>query len=166
MAIRIRFVLGNDMASDLIKMQAGVSMPYTPSHCEALSQDGKTYIGARSGDGVQARPIDYDAGKIASLAEGGLCDRIVSLPCLPQEEDKFYAFVRSKIDEPYDWEAILGFAAPDLHTHLLDHIICSAFMTYGLRSCNFFPNPLTKPFHHITPDMLLLMLSSHVEVPH
>lgn len=44
--IRIRFVTAGDPLSRLIRFQAGVSMPFTPSHTEALSQDGKFYIGA------------------------------------------------------------------------------------------------------------------------
>jgi hypothetical protein len=164
--IKIRFVTCTDFESRLIRMQAGVSMPFTPSHTEALSQDGKSYIGARFDGGVQPKPIDYDAGTIEPLAEGGLCDRIVELPCTPQQEFDFYTFVTKKIGEPYDWKAIFGFEAPDFHTHLLDHVICSAFMTAALRACNYFPMPLTVPFHHITPRDLLLMLSSHVEINH
>jgi hypothetical protein len=157
---------GNDFESRLIRMQAGVSVPFTPSHTEALTQDGKSYIGARLDGGVQQKPVGYDDGQIEALAEGGWCDRLIEVPSTPQQELDFYTFVNSKIGEPYDWKAILGFEAPDFHTHLLDHVICSAFMTSGLRAAKIFPWPLTVPFHHISPRDLMLMLSSIVEVPH
>lgn len=147
-------------------MQAGVSMPFTPSHCEALTQDGKFYIGAHFAGGVKARPVGYDAGEVAPLDEGGLCDRAIAVPSSPDQATAFYLFLNGKIDEAYDWKSIFGFAAPDLHTHLLDHIICSALMVAALRAAKIFPWPLTVPFHHITPRDLMLMLSSVVEVPH
>jgi len=164
--IRIRFVTHGDFESRLIRMQAGIAMPFTPSHTEALSQDGKSYVGARLDGGVQPKPINYDAGTIEPLAEGGWCNRIVELPCTPEQEAAFYKFVADKIGEPYDWKSIFGFEAPDFHTHLLDHVICSAFMTAALRACNYFPEPLTVPFHHISPRDLMLILSSHVLVNH
>jgi len=166
--IRIRFVTGNDFASKLIRMQAGVSMPFTPSHAEALTPDGKFYIGAHFDGGVLARPVGYDAGELLTLPDGSLSERIVPLPCTPEQEAAFYAFLQAKIGEPYDWQSIFGFVAPDLHTHLLDHIICSALMTDGLRApkCEIFRWPLTVPFHHVTPRDLMLILSSHVRIDH
>lgn len=165
-AIRIRFVTAGDPLSRLIRFQAGVSMPFTPSHTEALSQDGKSYIGAHYDGGVMARPVGYDAAGLMTLPDGTKSERIVDLPCTPEQEAAFYAFVQSKVGEPYDWKSIFGFVAPDLHTHLLDHIICSAFMAAALRSAKIFPWPMTVPFHHITPRDLLLILSTHVEIPH
>lgn len=164
--IRIRFVTADDMASGLIRLQAGVSMPFTPSHTEALSQDGKFYIGAHLRGGVLARPVGYDADTLMTLPDGSKSERIVSLPCTPEQEAAFYSFVHDKIGAPYDWVSILGFAAPDLHTHLLDHIICSAFMGEGCRSGRVFPWPMTVPLHHVTPRDLMLILSTHVEIPH
>jgi len=164
--IRIRFVTGNDFASKLIRLQAGVSMPFTPSHAEAVSQDGQSYIGAHLDGGIRARPIDYDAGELLTLPDGSKSERVVSLPCTPGQEAAFYAFVNSKIGEPYDWKSILSFIDPAENLHDLDHIICSAFMTYALRACGFFTWPLTVPFHHISPRDLFLMLSGRVEIPH
>lgn len=161
--IRIRFVSSNALSSELIRLQAGVSMPFTPSHTEALSQDGKFYIGAQN-DGVQKLPVGYDDGKVMKLPDGRDADIIVSLPCSQEQEDAFYTFINSKIGEPYDWMAIAGFIEGNRHTP--DHIICSAFMTYGLRKADYFPKPLTVPFHHVSPRDLLLMLSTHVEIPH
>lgn len=164
-SIRLRFVTGSDFSSKLIRLQAGVSMPFTPSHAEALSQDGKSYIGAHFDGGIQARPVGYDAASLMTLPDGSKSERVVSLECTPEQEAAFYSFVQSKIGEAYDWHAIIGFVDPG-HEHEMDHIICSAFMAAGLRACNFFPWPLTVPFHHISPRDLFLTLSTHVEINH
>lgn len=166
--IRLRFITGSSMLSRLIRTQAGVSMPFTPSHTEAVSQDGKFYIGAHVDGGIQARPVGYDAGDLLTLPDGRKSELIVSLPCSGAQEQAFYAFANSKIGKPYDWESIFSFAAPDINLHALDHLICSAFMTAALRAkgCEYFPMPLTVPFHHITPRDLLLILSSHVKIDH
>jgi hypothetical protein len=54
-------VAGTDFVSDLIRLQGGEAKPFTPSHAEAVSQDGKSYIGAHLSGGIQARPVGYDA---------------------------------------------------------------------------------------------------------
>lgn len=168
--IRIRFVASNDITSKLIRVQAGIAMPFTPSHTEALSQDGKTYIGAHLDGGVEARPVGYDADSLFDLPTGpnnagGKSERVVPIECTDEQETAFYEFVHSKIGSDYDWKAILGFVDPN-HEHDINHVICSAFMTWGLRKCNYFPFPLVVPFHHVSPRDLMLMLSSHVKIDH
>jgi hypothetical protein len=166
--IKIRFVTSDDRLSRLIRMQAGISMPFTPSHAECVSQDGKFYIGEHYGTGMQARPVGYDSASLMTLPDGTKSERIVALPCTPEQEAAFYKFVTDKIGEPYDWKSIVSFAAPDVNLHDFGHLICSAIMTAALRTkgCEWFPMPLTVPFHHISPRDLLLVLSSHVEIPH
>lgn len=166
--IRLRFVTGNDMLSRLIRTQAGLAMPFTPSHAEALSQDGKFYIGAHIKGGIEARPVGYDAGELMTLPDGRKSEMIVALPCSSKQENAFYEFVDAKVGAPYDWKSIISFAMPDINLHIADHLICSAFMTAGLRApgCEYFPMPLTVPFHHISPRDLLLILSSHVQIDH
>lgn len=163
--IRIRFCTSTALSSQLIRWQAGASMPFTPSHCEALSQDGTVYIGAHMDEGVRARPVGYDAADLLTLSDGSKADRIVSLPCSEPQEAAFYAFVQSKVGTPYDWKAIVGFEAPG-HFHDFGHLICSAFMTAGLRACEYFRWPTTKPFHLVSPDHLFFTLSTHVKIPH
>lgn len=158
-AIKLRFVTCSDPLSALIRTQAGISMPFTPSHVECVSLDGKSYIGEHYDGGMQARPVGYDAKDL-------LHEKFVDLDCSPEQEAAFYAFVNSKIGEPYDWKSIISFAAPDINLHALDHLICSAMMTAALRAANYFPMPLTVPFHHISPRDLMLMLSSHVKIDH
>lgn len=166
--IRLRFVTSTALSSRLIRMQAGVSMPFTPSHVEALTVDGKDYVGAHIEDGIRSRPVGYDAADLMTLPDGTKSERIVSLKCTPDQEAAFYTYVEGKVNAPYDWRAILGFAMPDFHEHVFGHLICSAFMTAALRApgCEYFPWPLTKPFHGISPDLLLAILSTHVEIPH
>jgi hypothetical protein len=159
--IRLRFVTGNDQLSALIRLQAGICMPFTPSHVEALSQDGKTYIGEHLEGGMQARPVGYDAATM-------LHEKLVELPCTPEQEASFYAYVTSKTGESYDWISILGFMLTELHLHSVGSLVCSAIITAGLRSspAPYFPMPLTVPFHKISPRDLFLMLSCLVEIPH
>jgi hypothetical protein len=159
--IRLRFVTCHDPLSALIRTQAGISMPFTPSHVECVSQDGKSYIGQHFDGGMQARLIGYDAGKM-------MFEAFVDLPCTDDQEAAFYAFIQSKIGQPYDWKSVISFVAPDLNLHEVNHLICSAMMTAALRckGCEYFPMPLTVPFHHISPRDLLLILSSHVQIDH
>lgn len=166
--IRLRFVTGSDLISRFIRTQGGLAMPFTPSHVEALSLDGLTYVGAHIDGGILARPVGYDADKLLTLPDGTKSERIVSLPCTDEQEAAFYAFVHSKIGAAYDWKSIISFMAPDINLHDFAHIICSAFMAAALRAkgCEYFPWPLVVPFHHISPRDLLLILSTHVEIPH
>src|SRR5579859_5137381 len=151
--IRIRFVTCNDEVSRLIRLQAGICVPFTPSHVECVSQDGKSYIGQHFDGGMQARPAGYDAALLKS-------EKIVDLDVAATQEASFYAFVNEKIGQPYDWKSIISFIDPAWNLHELNHLICSAMMTAALRACGFFPIPLTVPFHHISPRDLFLVLSS------
>jgi hypothetical protein len=158
--ITLRFVTSDNPLSAMIRTQAGISMPFTPSHVEAMTRDGKGYVGERFDGGMQAKPIGYDAD------EKGLQQKLVPLPADDAMSDAFHDFCESKINEPYDWKSIFSFAVPDINEHSLDHLICSAMMTAALRACGYFQMPLTVPFHHISPRDLMLMLSSHVQIDH
>jgi hypothetical protein len=160
MIITLRFVTADDPLSRLIRTQAGISMPFTPSHVEALSRDGKSYIGQHVDGGMLARPIGYDA------AESGRKEKLVLLPCDPAQAEEFHDYCESKIGQPYDWKSVISFLAPDINLHDFNHLICSAIMTAALRACGYFPMPLTVPFHHISPRDLMLILSSHVQIDH
>jgi hypothetical protein len=158
-AIRLRFVTCSDHVSQMIRLRSGLSMPFTPSHVECVTPEG-LYLGQHFSGGMQARPAGYDAGTM-------LQDRIVELPARADQVEAFYAFVNSKIGQPYDWKSIISFVAP-LNFHLAEHAICSAIMTLALRAPGvaWFPYPLTVPAHQISPRDLFLMLSAIVEIPH
>lgn len=164
--IKLRFVTSNDRLSALIRTQGGICMPFTPSHAECVSLDGKFYIGEHYGTGMQARPAGYDSASLMTLPDGTKSERIVELPCSPEQEAAFYKFVTEKIGEPYDLKSIFSFAMPDINLHDVGHLICSAIMAAALRAANYFPMPLTVPFHHISPRDLFLILSSHVQIDH
>ena len=158
--IRLRFVEGTAIDSEMIELRGGTCMPFTPSHVECVSRDGTKYIGQHLDGGMQARPIGYDAPAR---------DLILELPATGEQTAAFYAYVEASIGEPYDWAAIVGFALPG-HHHTKFHAICSAKMVLALRTrgCEWFPSrlPLCAPAHCIDPRDLMLILSAIVEVPH
>jgi hypothetical protein len=149
--IRLRFVHGNAISSGLIELRSGMCSPFPPSHVEAVYMD--KYIGQHMDGGMQSRDPGYD--KAAPVDEF-----FVDLPCSSDQRRDFYKYVVDSIGEPYDWEAIFGFAlSPQLHFHLADHSICSAKMFLGLRKVSWFQSPVAVPAHVINPRDLLLMIS-------
>jgi hypothetical protein len=159
-AITLRFVTSDNAISNLIRAQAGVCMPFTPSHVEAFTRDGKHYVGQHMDGGMQARPIGYDAG------ETNVQEKFVQLPCTEAQFDAFHGFCTKHLGDPYDWRAIISFADPALNFHGTDESICSAIMTLALRACDYFQAALVVPAHHISPRDLFLILSTHVEIKH
>jgi len=166
--ITLRAVTGNDSVSALIRYQGGTSMPFIPSHIECVSQDGQSWIGQHMQGGMEARPVGYDNANLIELPDGTMSQLFIRLPCTDDQESAFYGYVHDKIGMPYDWVSILGFVMTEVHLHTVGTLICSAIMTAALRTkgCEYFPMPLTVPFHHISPRDLLLMLSSHVQIDH
>lgn len=158
--IILRFVASDTEVSRLIRAQCGIAMPFPPSHVEALSRDGKGYVGAHIDGGVLKRPLDYDKD------EPGLEQKFVRIPVSPEGYNAFHDYMEAQIGSPYDWKAIIGFA-PDLNLHTPGAKICSALVTLGLRAKNcVFPWPTTVPAHHVSPYMLFFALSTHVEIDH
>jgi hypothetical protein len=155
--IRLRFVEGDSIESDLIEYREGTCMPIVPSHVECVHA-GK-YIGQHISGGMRARDPGYDAPFRG--------EAFVDLPATTEQQDAFYKAVYDSIGEPYDWTAILGFMGPG-HHHEKFHAICSAKMVMLLRHINWFPSraPLCVPAHNIDPRDLLLILSAIVEIPH
>lgn len=166
--ITLRFVTEGDPISGLIRFQAGLSMPFTPSHVECVSLDGKWWIGQHEPDGMKARPAGYDLDKLMKLPDGSVSEEFVRLPCTLDQQNCFYDHVNSRIDAPYDITSIANFADPLLNLHVVGDLICSAEMAWALRQNPhpYFNWPTTKPLHRWSPDMLFLVLSTHVEIPH
>jgi hypothetical protein len=169
--ILLRFVRGTSWTSNLIAAQEKTAVPFTPSHVEALTPDGKSYLGARVGEGVELQPVGYDKGKVAKLPAGydatvfpdGLCDLHLKLEATPAQSRAFYAYLTSEIGKPYDWLSIVGFVVPE-HFHLPNHVICSALQTLALRAAGWFPYRLAAPAHLVDPRDLLLCLSTHTQI--
>jgi hypothetical protein len=153
----LRFVQGSGLISQAIVAQSKTAMPFTPSHVETLSEDGLFCIGAHIDGGIAARPAGYDKAET-------LHELLLTLPATSQQDRAFWDFMKSKIGEPYDWHAIIGFLIP-AHEHTVNTAICSAVATLGLRACDWFASPLAAPAHLISPRDLLLMLSARIEVP-
>ncbi len=155
----IRFVRDSAFTSTLIAAQEKTALPFTPSHVEALTPDGKFYIGAHIDGGVRARPVGYDQATMAH-------ELLLTLEATPAQDDAFHAFLRDHIGEPYDWKAIIGFLLPE-HEHQTQHAICSALIALALRApgCEWFKFRLAAPAHLVDPRDLLLMLSTHMQIP-
>lgn len=170
--ITLRFVLHEGIAGDVIAWREGVCMPFAPCHAECVMPDGLHHLGqfGESHDGqpagMQVRRHGYDDGQIRTLPDGRLCDLWVDLPCTVEQSDAFYAAADASLGEPYDWDAIFGFAPIPIRMHERNHTFCSAKMFLLLRKCGWLRWPVTVPAHDIDPAMLLLMLSVLVEVPH
>ena len=156
MPIVLRFVQGTSVESRLIVAQEKTSMPFAPSHVEALTPDG-FYLGSHISGGVEKRPIGYDKNEIAD-------ELILPLIGTDAMAPAFYAFLEKHIGEPYDWEAILGFLIPE-HFHIANHVICSALITLGLRNPGWFPCKLSYPAHLVSPAILLFAISAKQYVP-
>lgn len=156
MPIILRFRQGSDFNSKAIVALEKTAMPFTPSHAEAVTPDG-LWLGALFKDGVQERPAGYDKATTAH-------ELFLTLPATDDQSAQFYAFLRSHVGEPYDWKAIAGFLIPHSE-HTVNHTICSALITNGLRVCKWYKWPLAAPFHLIDPRDLLLMISTVLEVP-
>jgi hypothetical protein len=155
--ITIRFVQGSELSSKLIVAQEKVAMPFTPSHVEILTADGKYYLGSMLDGGVKRRPVGYDAGTITH-------ELLLPLDTTTEQETAAWAWAETKIGEPYDSVAIFGFVIP-IHEHTLYHAICSAFVALFLRACEWFQWPLAAPAHLIDPRDLLLVISGRMHVP-
>lgn len=159
--IRLRFVAGNDNVSLAIILRSQVCMPFTPSHVECVTPDGK-YLGQHARGGMSSRDPGYDHDYLHH-------ELFVDLPATQDQTDAFYAYMIGALGEPYDWKAIVSFALP-FNFHVFGHAICSAKVTLGLRTkgCEWFPSgvPLAVPAHLISPRDLLFALSAIVEIPH
>lgn len=168
----IRFMRGTGWESTAIAIQQKTAMPFIPSHVESLSRDGTSYIGAHLNDGVRARPVGYDKDQIAKLPAGydasvfpnGLCELLLNLESTPEQDDKFHSLQEARIGQPYDWKAIIGFLLPN-HEHLTNHAICSAAVTLDLRGCGWLRWRLAVAAHLVDPRDLLLILSTHMQIP-
>ena len=153
------------MAEAFISWRGGVCMPFTPTHTECVTPDGK-WLGQHGNGGMLAKNPGYDHDDVDLMSDGRRCEIIISIPVTDAQHGDFYSYVHDKIGMPYDWVSILGFALTQGHFHTPGHLVCSAIMTAGLRHCGYLPWPLVTPFHMIDPRDLLLILSSHIKIDH
>ena len=165
--IRIRFVRIRGWAYNIVAWRGLICMPFTPTHAECVSPDGKWWVGQHGKGGMQRRPAGYDRDEVYILADGRRCEIIVSIPCTKAQQDEFYAFMDAAVEakEPYDWLAAWTFLIGG-HHHRRFASLCSSKVFLGFRSCKVFKWPVTMPAHEIEPAILLLLLSVLAEISH
>ena len=141
-------------------------MPFTPTHAECVTPKG-TCVGQHGHGGMCEFPMGYDAASIYVMPDGRKCELIVELSSTQAQADLFYDFMQAAVaaHEPYDWQAPWTILIGG-HHHKRYASMCSPKVVLGLRHCGWFPWWLTQPAHEIDPATLLLILSTHVEIPH
>lgn len=176
--ITLRFVRHKGFSCNVVVWRAGmVGMPFIPTHVECLTPEG-TCLGMFGGGSIiggllpglfklgkmEERPMGYDRDETYIL-DGRRCELTIDLPATDTQAKIFYDGAYASLDEPYDWSAPWGYLLPG-HHHQKSHSVCSAKMLMLLRKCGFFRWPITVPAHLVAPRDLLMILSTHVEVPH
>src|SRR5580704_905086 len=127
--IRLRFVQGMDPESLAIVLRSQICMPFTPSHVECVTPEGK-YLGQHFRGGMAARDPGYDKAYLSK-------ELFVDIEASADQALAFYGYMNAQEGRPYDWSAILDFALPVNH-HDFNHAICSAVVTLGLRKASVY----------------------------
>jgi len=123
------------------------------SHVATILPDGR-YLSAELIGGVAIRTFkEEEFSKIL----------IVELPTTHKIHDAFYAFCHSQVGKPYDWTAILAFAA-NREWRLNDAWFCSELISAALEVSQYFPYRIATGNKKITPHNLLLMLNMLLEI--
>jgi uncharacterized protein YycO len=143
--IRVSFLGGDDMVSRGIRLHC---YGFWATHVDAVMPDGRK-IGA-IGDGVKARPADYDERTEQRL--------LLELDCDQATADRFHTFLREQIGKPYDFTAIAAFVARR-DWQRPDSWFCSELIAAALLECGFLRHTLAATANKITPRDLLLILS-------
>lgn len=166
MTIRLRFVLHTDFIAQAMVLYQHVCMPFAPGHVECVTPDGR-YLGMhwKEPSGMQYREVGYDVGTISQLSDGRLAEIFIDLPATEEQTNKFYKLANDSIGESYDIMAFVEYAVP-IHSHTYNHAVCVAKMFLLLRAVEWFKWPIVVPAHCLTVRDLLLILSTHIEVPH
>lgn len=141
--LTIRFIYEPGIISKLIGWQTDSLW----CHTEGLSRDGKSWIGAHAGTGVQARPLDWCKPTR---------EAVYAVPVSQGEYERAMTFLESKLGEPYNYESILGLA---LHVRLTASgtTDCSALMLAYLMQGGHFPLNCLEGFEYlISPEVLHL----------
>jgi hypothetical protein len=156
--MKLRFVTCSDVVSELIRDREGemeTAIGFTPSHVEMVVAEG--YLGAHDEGGVAIRPVGYDKATL-------LHELILEVPLPAGGDAAAEKFARSRLGEPYDWQAIIDFVLP-VSLHQPRHYICSALMTLTARAGGAFPYALGLPAHAISPRDLLFWFTGRIALP-
>ena len=142
--LTIRFIYEPGIVSALIGWETNSLW----CHTEALSRDGKSWIGAHAGTGVQARPLDW----VKPTREA-----VYAVPVTDEEAETANVWLESRIGTPYNYTDILGLA---IHARIglnRHEIICSAAMLEYLWKASQQPLNVLEGYEAlITPETLHL----------
>lgn len=147
--LTLRFVQGKGFGSQAIAIFSAGHL----SHVDVKMPDGML-LGARSddvggGEGVLERPDPYE--QVAQVV-------YATIPALPEQEAKFYVFLRDQLHKPYDKLAIVAFAF-DRNWRDGDAWYCSELIAAALEAAGILTKTLYLPFNKITPVMLATLVS-------
>lgn len=142
--LTIRFIYEPGIVSALIGWETNSLW----CHTEVLSRDGKSWIGAHAGTGVQARPLDW---------ANPTREAVYTVPVTDEEANEAYTWLEGQIGKPYSYPDIIGLA---LHVRvgLNRHaVICSALVLEFLWKASQQPLNVLEGYEAlITPETLHL----------
>lgn len=142
--IVVRFIYEPDMVSRLI----GWTTNSLWSHCEALSRDGESWIGAHAVTGVEARPFDWCKPTR---------ERVYALPVTDAQYESAMGWLESQVGQPYNYLDIIGLAF-HVRVGASEHeMICSACMLRFVMQAGYMPLNVQEGYEFlITPETLHL----------
>lgn len=143
--ILLQFCRGGDLGSALIEWYGHGQW----SHVDAVMPEG-ALLGARTDGGVAMRPASY-------LAPGSVSGRF-AVPADEAATQAFYDLLRGQLGKPYDWRAIVGFAA-GRDWRDPGAWFCSELQAWALEGVGALPR-LATPCSKLTPDDLALVLGA------
>lgn len=142
--LTIRFIDTPDLVSRLITFTTDSLW----CHTESLSRDGKSWIGAHAGTGIQARPLDWCKP---------IRERRYSIPVTDEQYETAMGWLEEKVGMPYDYTDIVGLAIHKRIGASKSRVICSAAMLEFMMAASLMPLNCQGNFSYlITPEVLHL----------
>lgn len=135
-----------DFVSKSIKEMTGSEI----SHVDVLTPDGKL-LGAHATGGVQIREPNYE--------DFGLRIR-VTVPVTQEQFDKFFAYVNSKVGEPYNHAAIAGIAM-NRDMSEAGHEMCSQLQYEGTIAAGLLQH--AKQPNMVSPEAFRFAISTRLD---
>lgn len=143
--IEIRCVRHPGVFSKLVEY-AQFGFPQT--HCEAKLPQGGV-IGAWFTGGTQVKGERYDEGEFSHELR-------FEIACTKEQQDAFYGFLVENMYAPYDWQAIVAFAA-GRDWQEPDSWFCSEYLAAGLVAAGLFPPIMAARLNKVTVKDLALI---------
>ena len=138
--ITLRFVYHPSIFSWLCSRLAQGDFQYT--HVEFKRPSDGYYIGAM-GDGVKARPPDYDKGQFTQ-------ELFVNMVCTDDQALIYEAFMESQIGKPYDYWAVLAFFWPSRDWQEFGHWDCAELIGTGFGEIEMLLRKFVVKFSRLT----------------